>query len=383
MSNDATEQHQYAGIRKHTISFNVDTSKYNAYENQHVNFIKELVNSVGFKKFVKDFDIKYGSDLKDGESSGFEDNNIFDNSVQIMHSAAVTLETKYGSRIDNFKINGVGDNGVDDGTDSEYGGASISMNSEILNDIGFSWLIKNFGGNNNDADVKAHPEAAGVGFMINDTMYTTEFVSRRRDVAYTDAIDKFILENADKISKEQNIKCEISHIGVAPDLIYTIIFEEITPQGGFDIEPFTPGDGFSIELYQQQSPIADSSAENFKQQIFYRMPSGSEHNSLYDKTVNKTGRQHYYIENLVNSGGSTGLVGGAAIYLYKKYDLDDKTNMYGKTLRVHYIGTSMNIEDHILYPIPSDYEKVIVRNLVELLTVMKNASDDMVNDNID
>ena len=30
----------------------------------------------------------------------------------------------------------------------------------------------------------------------------------------------------------------------------------------------------------------------------------------------------------------------------------------------------------------TSYEKIIIRNLVELLTIMKNASDDMINDNI-
>ena len=113
------------------------------------------------------------------------------------------------------------------------------------------------------------------------------------------------------------------------------------------------------------------------------MPSGGEHNSLYDKTVKKTGRQYYYIENLVNFGASTGLQGGAAIYLYKRYDFDSFTDKYGKNLRVSYIGTSSKIEDHGLYPIPADYEKIIIRNLVELLAVMKNANDDMANDNID
>jgi len=113
------------------------------------------------------------------------------------------------------------------------------------------------------------------------------------------------------------------------------------------------------------------------------MPSGGEHNSLYDKTVKKTGRQYYYIENLVNAGALTGLQGGAAIYLYKRYDFDSFTSKYGQELRVSYIGTSSKIEDHSLYPIPADYEKIIIRNLVELLAVMKNANDDMANDNID
>tara|TARA_R100000315_G_scaffold50207_1_gene24297 strand:+ start:2982 stop:4631 length:1650 start_codon:yes stop_codon:yes gene_type:complete len=384
MQNGVTEQHQYAGIRKHKIEFNVDTSEYDTYENQHLDFMKCLVNSAGFKKFVKDFDIRYGLDWKQGEALTAEDNQMFDNPVQIMHSGAITLETKYGSRIDNFKINGVGDNGFDDGTDSEYGGAAINMNNEILNDIGFSWVIKNLGGSTNEqVDIVGHADSHGIGFMINDTMYTTEFVSRRRDVSYVDAIDKFVLENATKIAQEQNIRLQKETLGVVPDQVYTLNFQEIEPGGGYDLVPFTPGSAFTLEHYSTASANADASAVNFSPEIFYRMPSGSQHNSLYDKTVKRSGRQYYYIENLVNAGGSTNPIGGAAIYLYKRYSMDDKTNKYGNTIRVHYIGTSSLVEDHVTYPIPADYEKIIIKNLVELLTVMKNASDDMANDNID
>ena len=113
------------------------------------------------------------------------------------------------------------------------------------------------------------------------------------------------------------------------------------------------------------------------------MPSGGEHNSLYNKTVEKTGRQYYYVENLVNAEPDTGEIGGAALYLYKKYDYDFFNERYGNRLRVTYIGASNRVEDHSVYPIPADYEKIIIKNLVELLTVMKNASDDMSNDNID
>jgi hypothetical protein len=378
MSNELTEQHQYAGVRTHKIQFNVDTSDSSNFENNNLNFIKSLVNSVGFQKFVKDFDIKYGDDLQLPE-----DNNIFDTASSLSYTSSVTLKTKYGSRIDNFNINAVGDNGINDGTDSEYGGASIGQNTEITNSLGLGWKIENKGGSNNSSEplVTAHENSHGIAFMINDTMYSSEFVAPTTEITQEDIIDKFILENAYKLSKEQNIICQKGTLGLGLN-VFTLTFEEIKPQGGYNIQPFTPGDAFTITKNENASPKPSPAAEAYEQIIFHRMPSGGEHNSLYDKTVNKTGRQYYYIENLVNFGASTGLQGGAAIYLYKRYDLDSFTGKYGGTLRVSYIGTSSKIEDHSLYPIPADYEKIIIRNLVELLTIMKNASDDMINDNI-
>jgi hypothetical protein len=379
MSNELTEQHQYAGVRTHKIQFNVDTSDSSNFENNNLNFIKSLVNSVGFQKFVKDFDIKYGDDLQLPE-----DNNIFDTASSLSYTSSVTLKTKYGSRIDNFNINAVGDNGINDGTDSEYGGASIGQNTEITNSLGLGWKIENKGGSNNSSEplVTAHENSHGIAFMINDTMYSSEFVAPTTEITHEDIIDKFILENAYKLSKEQNIICQKGTLGLGLN-VFTLTFEEIKPQGGYNIQPFTPGDAFTITKNENASPKPSPAAEAYEQIIFHRMPSGGEHNSLYDKTVNKTGRQYYYIENLVNFGASTGLQGGAAIYLYKRYDLDSFTGKYGGTLRVSYIGTSSKIEDHSLYPIPADYEKIIIRNLVELLAVMKNANDDMANDNID
>jgi len=380
MSNEVTEQHQYAGVRTHKIQFNVDTSDSSNFENNNLNFIKSLVNSVGFQKFVKDFDIKYGDD-----SDPIEDNNIFDTTSSMSYKSSVTLKTKYGSRIDNFNINGVGDNGINDGTDSEYGGSSIGQNTEITNSLGLGWKIENKGGSNNSSEalVTAHENSHGIAFMINDTMYSSEFVAPTTQVTYEDIIDKFILENAYKLSKEQNIICKKATEGVGLGLIYVLSFSEIKPQGGYNIQPFTPGDAFTIQKNENASVKPTPAAEGYDQIIFHRMPSGGEHNSLYDKTVKKTGRQYYYIENLVNAGASTNLQGGAAIYLYKRYNIDSFTNKHGNTLRVSYIGTSSKIENHSTYPIPADYEKIIIKNLVELLAVMKNANDDMANDNID
>ena len=115
MSNGSSTQNQYAGVKTHNISFNVDTSGYDSYENKHFNFIKALVNSPGFKKFIKDFDIKYGVTENDTN-----DNAIVDTVASILHVIQVRLSTSYGSEISDFKINGVGKNSIFGGPGVEY-----------------------------------------------------------------------------------------------------------------------------------------------------------------------------------------------------------------------------------------------------------------------
>ena len=104
------------------------------------------------------------------------------------------------------------------------------------------------------------------------------------------------------------------------------------------------------------------------------MPSGGDHNSLYDKTVNKSGRIFWYIDSYK---------GIPKIYFYKQYSLSRFKERFGSTVMVTYIGTSESIKDHETYPVPSDYEKIIIKNLVEMFSVMKKAKEDMANDNID
>ena len=377
MSDGATTQHQYGGVRTKNISFNVDTTGYNSFENQHYNFLFALVNSPGFKKFVKDYDIKYGITEND-----INDNTIIDGLYNIFQQIQVRLSTNYGSKISNLKINGIGT--YDENPSTEYGGIVLYGANATNDDLGFAWTLsyENQSINSDQETITAHENSHGIGFIINGTVYTSEFVSPKTSLAPIDIIEKFVLENSQKIAKEQNIICDKGYLGIG-FAIPVVMFTEVYPQGGFDIDPITPGTAFNVVLNSDTSPDPSPAAEGFKPTIFYRMPSGGQHNSLYNKTVEKTGRQYYYVENLVNAESDTGEIGGAALYLYKKYDYDFFNERYGNRLRVTYIGTSNRIEDHSLYPIPADYEKIIIKNLVELLTVMKNASDDMSNDNID
>ena len=80
------------------------------------------------------------------------------------------------------------------------------------------------------------------------------------------------------------------------------------------------------------------------------------------KTIIKSGRRFFYIE-------------GNKVYLYKNYDKID-------ALDVWYIASSSSISNNEVYPVSADFEKQIITNLVQLFTVMKQAKEDLVNDNI-
>jgi hypothetical protein len=378
MSDGVTNQYQYGGVRSNKISFNVDTTGYDSFENTQYNFLLALINSPGFKKFAKDYDIGFGITETD-----VNDNAFIDLESSISQTIQVSLKTNYGSSITNFKINGVGKYATD--PFSEYGGIQLGGLSATNDNLGFGWIITSYDTSINDPDIQttAYENSHGIGFIINGTIYSSEFVNPKTALNPIDIINLFVQENAHKISVEQNITCEKGQLNVPPNTEITLTFHETIPGGGFEIDPITPGNVFEIEKYEIASPEPTPAGKGFKQIIYTRMPSGGEHNSLFDKTARKTGRQYYYIENLADIGAGTGIGGGAAIYLYKQYDLDLYNNSFGNQLRVTYIGTSDRFSDHAAYPIPADYEKIIIKNLVELLTVMKNASDDMANDNID
>ena len=362
MSDGSTSQDQYGGVKTHNISFNVDTSGYNSYENQHFNFIKALVNSPGFKKFVKDFNIKYGVSENDPN-----DNTIVDTASSILHVTQVRLSTNYGCKISDFSVNGVGKNSISGGPNAEYGGASISS-TIIENNIGLGWLIENADQSINSAEAltTAYENSHGLDFMINDTMYSSEFVSPEVEVSTENLIDSFIHQNSDKIAREQDIRVyKDERFGE-----WYLAFIEIEARGGFSLDILTPGTAFLAEMATNLSIPPSMAATNYEPIIYTRMPSGGDHNSLYNKTVDKTGRKFFYISSKQ---------GELRLWLYKQYSLETQ---FHNSINVSYISTSEGLNDHDPYPIPGDYEKIIIKNLVEMFTVMRKATDDMINDNI-
>lgn len=370
MSNGSSTQYMYAGVRNHKIEFNVDTRKYNQYEHKQVDFIQAVINSPGFKKFVKDFDIEYSEDDGAPNGSNFVENHIFDNTLEYRYSSTIRLATKYGSTITKFKINGIGkDLGVvNDGAvagdytpvNEDSSGATTGLG------LGFGWTIYQNGGSENSSEAltTAGENSHGISFIINDTMYSSDYIAPEHEVTQIDAINNFVLLNSDKLAREQNLT-----VKVQGDKLF---FEEIIGKGGFSLYTYTPGSAFVIKHAPHLSTPPSMSVVNYEPIIYTRMPSGGDHNSLYNRAVNKSGRKFWYTENK-GSGDN-----GPRIYLYKQYGLDP----YHPYLNVSFIATSESLSDTDPYPIPGDYEKIIIKNLVEMFSVMKKATDDMTNDNI-
>lgn len=370
MSNGSSTQYMYAGVRNHKIEFNVDTRKYNQYEHKQVDFIQAVINSPGFKKFVKDFDIEYSEDDGAPNGSNFVENHIFDNTLEYRYSSTIRLATKYGSTITKFKINGIGkDLGVvNDGAvagdytpvNEDSSGATTGLG------LGFGWTIYQNGGSENSSEAltTAGENSHGISFIINDTMYSSDYIAPEHEVTQIDAINNFVLLNSDKLAREQNLT-----VKVQGDQLF---FEEIIGKGGFSLYTYTPGSAFKIKHAPHLSTPPSMSVVNYEPIIYTRMPSGGDHNSLYNRAVNKSGRKFWYTENK-GSGDN-----GPRIYLYKQYGLDP----YHPYLNVSFIATSESLSDTDPYPIPGDYEKIIIKNLVEMFSVMKKATDDMTNDNI-
>jgi len=362
MDDGVTTEYLHHGVKKHTIRFTVDTTGYNKYENNHVDFVNALVNSHGFQKFMKDFDVE----LEEYPLDAY--NALIDTASSLNYTSSIRLRTKYGSDLGDFKINNIG--GTYSASEITENGASGEGN------LGFQWGIIREGGSVNDtsATITASENSHGVSFIINNTIYSVDFIASQYPVVdYIDVINKFIYTHSDRLAREQNIAVRKTKKLSEP---YTLNFVEIAPRGGFTIDSFTPGNAFTVTIQTNNGrpPAGDPSASGYKRTVFTRMPSGGDHNSLYDRTVNKSGRIFWYIDSHE---------GIPRIYFYKQYSLDDFATQFGTSVMVTYIGTSESIGDHDPYPIPADYEKIIIKNLVEMFSVMKKAKEDMTNDNID
>ena len=209
-------------------------------------------------------------------------------------------------------------------------------------------------------------------------MYSSDFVTPEEDITPSDVVSNFIALNHDRIAREQGVICrpaeyadDLDGLGAAFVLNNKIIFEEIHAGGGFDVAFHTIGNTLNALMVQEdRNPGVDMNAVDLEPIIFTRMPSGGEHNSLYNRLVNKSGRRFYYID---------AASGDPRLYLYKQYALIAGL----KKISISYIATSETIGDYEPYPVPADYEKIIIKNLVEMFSVMKKAQEDMTNDNID
>jgi hypothetical protein len=103
-------------------------------------------------------------------------------------------------------------------------------------------------------------------------------------------------------------------------------------------------------------------AKFYETRIYTRMPSGGPVNALYDRTVTSSGRRFWYIE-------------GNSLYLYKNKEALSHVDVW-------LIASSASLGDTDDYPVPADYKKQIITNLVQLFRIMREAEQDMINDNI-
>jgi len=348
----------YNGPKEHNISFNVNTKKFKNTIYSWQGLTQAISSSDDFKNFLKDFKLSYNTTSTSGTT------------------ASITLTGLYNFKISNLTINS-----------AESGGSH-----------GFAYTVV-------DADSLSQDQISDTSLeiIINNTPYTVDFSNEdwgdvlgsigggnmTIELAQQYIAKAFVLKNADRIAKEQNVLVSTGFTGTG-DYLGTdgfggfsvgspIFIEEIEPKGGFSIDIYSPGvvnaqlvtGTYVTELFQG-APAAYGLLEipgyypgRFRKPIvFTRMPSSGVYNTLYNKAVKMSGRDYYYIE-------------GRYIYLYGKYNIEDT-----QFISVKYIASSASMSDTDPYPIPTDFESIIIKNLVQIFGVMRQAREDMTNDNL-
>jgi hypothetical protein len=348
----------YTEPKEHKITFNISTKKYKNTIYSWQGLAQAIRASNDFNKFLKDFKLTHTSG---GGSSTQSD---------------IILNGLYNYSISNLQINS-----ADSGGSHGFVYTFADTNGFTQNQI-------------SDTSLEV---------VINNTPYTVDFsnedwgdvlsFSGGGEIASINAQNyiakAFVLKNAQKIAKEQNILISTDFTGSGQYYgtdgagNFTpgspIFIQEIEPKGGFSIDIYSPGvvqaelingnyvSQLSAGLPSDWGPLNVNGyyPNRFrKPTVFTRMPSSGIYNTLYDKAVVMSGRDYYYIE-------------GKMIYLYGKYSKDDISS-----IDVSYIASSSSINDSDPYPIPSDYQSIIVKNLVQIFGVMKQAREDMTNDNL-
>ena len=257
--------------------------------------------------------------------------------------------------------------GVGDESTSSHSELEISANfdftitdfqingSESGGDHGFYWTQSH-----TDGSTDSTPNSASLLVKLKSgNVYSVHYPPDMvRSVSAADVVSNFVDRNAKRMSIEDRIKLTGSGA--------VITFTEEIPQGGFNIDQIDVASsgvlGWSLQNVGAYTTDPDPTALENEEKIYTRMPSGGETNLMYHDTVAKTGRRYWFLE-------------GNLIYLYK--NVEPIT-----TLDVHYIASSRTISDTAAYPLPADYEKEIITNLVQVFGLMKQAVEDITNDNI-
>lgn len=282
----------------------------------NINLLEAIISDKNARKICNDIGIYFTSTDQDPSSN-----------------SRLVMAARYSFTITNFKING-----------DESGGSH-----------GFSWAQAHSAGSTD-----ATPNSTSIMVILESgNIYSLHYQLSETDaVAASDVAQNFVDKNAYKMSIEDNINMTISGA--------VISFEEIIPQGGFNVDKMvvsTNGDiAYSLQALDSYTTEPDATAREYERKIYTRMPSSGSHNVMYNKTILKSGKRFFYTE-------------GNLIYLYKNTDSID-------TLTVHYIASSRTLSDTSAYPLPGDYETEIISNLVQVFGLMKQAVEDVTNDNV-
>ena len=361
----------YGEPKTHNISFNINTKKFQKLVS-HLGIYRSIVESDDFIKFLKDFKLELKTKVDSEDGYG-----------------ALNVGGLYDHEISDFQINSGGSGGSH----------------------GFSWLTDAVVDNDTYSQETLLGSHSDVLFSlnINDSVYSVSFTNEDwgHVMSYTGdgeinvfdaatALAKaFVLKNADKIAKEQNLLISTNFTGSgayygtdgeggfagAP-----IWIQEIEPKGGFKVKldadapivaQFVDGqyvsalgpieEGSEVLIPTEWSPFNVNGIYEGrfrKPTVYTRMPSSGSYNTLYDKVVIMSGRDYYYIE-------------GNRVYLYGKYNESDIDS-----LDITYIAASASFDDTDPYPIASDHESMIVKNLIQIFGLMRQAKEDMTNDNL-
>tara|TARA_R100001082_G_C4364942_1_gene161399 strand:+ start:2221 stop:3819 length:1599 start_codon:yes stop_codon:yes gene_type:complete len=350
----------YGEPKEHEISFNVDTKKYKNSIYSWQGLVQAIKNSIDFKKFLKEFKLK-----------------ITSSDTTNVTASSIAFGGLYNYSFSNFKINS-----------AESGG-----------DHGFTYTVV-------DLDIFSQDQVSdsSLEVSINNTTYSVDFTNEDwgnaisadgtgtiTALAAAQYVAKaFVLKNADKIAKEQNVAVTTK----APVTTYfgqdgeggprsLIWFVEMTQRGGFNISVNSPGiitptiypnNMYFIAGFDEETGNPNQwgsyniqgyyPARFKKSKTFTRMPNNGQYNTLYDKAVTMSGRDYYYIH-------------GRTIYLYNKYNTDDLNQ-----ITVTFLSNSSYLDDNNPYPIPSDHVNIIIKNVIQILGVMRQAKKDMTNDNL-